>query len=383
MLMLISTAPDPESANQDIDQFCSDPWETPDDAPVLRGETLLRNPGTRPDRQDGGRALWSWGSWEIGRCPETTINTGQLVGPAMRPSRGPRVGPCQPGLSWSQTKTGSCCFTQNPLGLPPAGLPRSEAGPEVCSPEQTSGPPSSLDQVGFNLCSVPPAGGGMRSVSCGEDDPQDQNPRTPPEHLPTGEERQEGREGGEEGGDQEVSKKRMTKKVAPGRKARGKMTTPGGGGGGGGGKSAELQLSKMDMLHLLGIMEGEVQAREDYISLLESDRGQQPAMLEAQYGASPGPVAALQALQRDRLLAHAPAPEEDVYQRPMEELDRLEQRQRDSYRRMLEQLLLAEKFHRRTVGDLDREKQKHSEFMTKSDDFTNLLEQERERTPER
>ena len=42
-------------------------------------------------------------------------------------------------------------------------------------------------------------------------------------------------------------------------------------------------------------------------------------MLEAQYG-TPGPVAALQALQRDRLLAHAPAPEEDVYQRPMEEV---------------------------------------------------------------
>ena len=42
-------------------------------------------------------------------------------------------------------------------------------------------------------------------------------------------------------------------------------------------------------------------------------------MLEAQYG-SAGPAGALQALQRDRLLAHVPAPEEDVYQRPMEEV---------------------------------------------------------------
>ncbi|CAL8312220.1 unnamed protein product [Lota lota] len=231
----------------------------------------------------------------------------------------------------------------------------------------------------------------MRSVSCGEDDPQDQNTQTPPEDLLTGEEQEEVEkveevEETEEGGDQEVSKKKMMKKVGLGRKARGKRITPGGretegggeGGGGGGGKTGELQLSKNDMLHLLGIMEGEVQAREDYISLLESERTQQPAMLEAQYG-SAGPARALQALQRDRLLAHIPAPEEDVYQRPMEELDRLEERQRDTYRRMLEQLLLAEKCHRRTVSDLEREKRKHSEFMNKSDDFTNLLEQERER----
>ncbi|KAM9354640.1 filamin-A-interacting protein 1 isoform 1-T2 [Pholidichthys leucotaenia] len=142
-------------------------------------------------------------------------------------------------------------------------------------------------------------------------------------------------------------------------------------------KKAAADLSQNDLLQLLGIMEGEVQAREDIIALLKSERTR-PEVLEAHYG-SAIPTRPLQALQRDGLVLHGDTGTEDVYERPMAELDRLEDKQKETYRRMLEQLLLAEKCHRRTVMELDTEKRKHADFINKSDDFTNLLEQERER----
>ncbi|XP_072545568.1 filamin A interacting protein 1a [Salminus brasiliensis] len=136
-------------------------------------------------------------------------------------------------------------------------------------------------------------------------------------------------------------------------------------------------LSKNDLFQLLGIMEGEIQAREDVIRLLRSAL-KRPEVLESRYGLA-GPTRPLQALQRDGLLMNNHTHHDDVYEKPMAELDRLQDKHRETYRRMLEQLLLAEKCHRRTVHELDTEKRKHIDYMNKSDDFTNLLEQERER----
>ncbi|NXN94309.1 FLIP1 protein, partial [Rhinopomastus cyanomelas] len=138
-----------------------------------------------------------------------------------------------------------------------------------------------------------------------------------------------------------------------------------------------IELSKEDLIQLLSIMEGELQAREDVIHMLKTEKTK-PEVLEAHYG-SATPENVLRVLHRDATLAQEKSVREDVYEKPISELDRLEEKQRETYRRMLEQLLLAEKCHRRTVYELENEKHKHTDYMNKSDDFTNLLEQERER----
>lgn len=85
------------------------------------------------------------------------------------------------------------------------------------------------------------------------------------------------------------------------------------------GRKADLpDLSKKDLLHLLGIMEGEVQAREDIIGLLKVDTTR-PETLEAHYGSST-PTKPLQALQRDALLTRSNNSTEDVYEKPMAEV---------------------------------------------------------------
>ncbi|KAM7178161.1 filamin A-interacting protein 1-like [Macrochelys suwanniensis] len=136
-------------------------------------------------------------------------------------------------------------------------------------------------------------------------------------------------------------------------------------------------LSRDDLLFLLSVLEGELQAQDEVIGVLKAEKIDL-ALLEAQYGFVT-PKKVLEALQRDAIQTKAAQWQEDIYEKPMGELDKLVEKQKETHKRMLEQLLMAEKSHRQTLYELEDEKRKHTEYMEKSDEFTNLLEQERER----
>ncbi|XP_037390209.1 filamin A-interacting protein 1-like isoform X2 [Pygocentrus nattereri] len=120
-----------------------------------------------------------------------------------------------------------------------------------------------------------------------------------------------------------------------------------------------------------------IEARDEVITVLKAEKIDL-ALLEAQYGFVT-PQKVLQALQRDTIQGKDRSWQEDIYEKPMAELEKLVEKQRETYRRMLEQLLLVEQAHKQALCRLEDEKHNHSEFMKKSDEFTNLLEQERER----
>ncbi|XP_007427513.1 filamin A-interacting protein 1-like [Python bivittatus] len=138
-------------------------------------------------------------------------------------------------------------------------------------------------------------------------------------------------------------------------------------------------LSRDDLLFLLSVLEGELQAQDEVIGVLKAEKINL-ALLEAQYGFVT-PKKVLEALQRDSIQAKTTLWQEDIYEKPMGELDKLVEKHKETHRRMLEQLLMVEKSHRQTLYDLEDEKRKHAEYMEKSDEFTNLLEQEQERKP--
>ncbi|XP_017282420.1 filamin A-interacting protein 1-like isoform X1 [Kryptolebias marmoratus] len=166
-------------------------------------------------------------------------------------------------------------------------------------------------------------------------------------------------------------------KIKNGTGAGGGGRTSGGNAAKGGRREKSRDLSRDDLVFLLSLLEGELQARDEVITVLKAEKIDL-ALLEAKYGFVT-PQKVLQALQRDGIQGKSDIFQEDIYEKPMIELDKLVEKQRETHRRMLEQLLMVEQAHKQALFKLEDEKRNHGEFMKKSDEFTNLLEQERER----
>ncbi|XP_071334454.1 filamin A-interacting protein 1-like [Trachinotus anak] len=142
------------------------------------------------------------------------------------------------------------------------------------------------------------------------------------------------------------------------------------------GRHTREDLSRDDLLFLLSILEGELQARDEVITVLKSEKTDS-ALLEAHYGFR-GPERVLRALQRDSLQARRDHLQ-DVYEKPIAKLNHVVEAQKRSSKRMLEQLVEVSHFHTNALHRLEEQERGHRAFIRKSNCLTTLLEQDRER----
>uniref|UniRef100_A0A3Q1HX08 Cortactin-binding protein-2 N-terminal domain-containing protein n=2 Tax=Anabas testudineus TaxID=64144 RepID=A0A3Q1HX08_ANATE len=135
-------------------------------------------------------------------------------------------------------------------------------------------------------------------------------------------------------------------------------------------------LSRDDMLFLLSILEGELQARDEVIAVLKSEKTT-AALLGAHYGVR-GPEKVLRALQRDSLRTQQDHLQ-DVYKKTITELKHLVEAHKHSSKRMMEQLLEVSCSHSGALCKLEEQERRHEAFKQKSNCLTTLLEQDRDR----
>uniref|UniRef100_H3C467 Cortactin-binding protein-2 N-terminal domain-containing protein n=1 Tax=Tetraodon nigroviridis TaxID=99883 RepID=H3C467_TETNG len=135
-------------------------------------------------------------------------------------------------------------------------------------------------------------------------------------------------------------------------------------------------LSRDDLLFLLGILEGELQARDEVIAVLESERTDS-ARLAAQYGFS-GPENVLRALRRDSLRAHT-FHLENVYEKPIAEFKQMLETYKCCSLRVLDLLFELSHSHGRTLTKLEGEDSSEDVLLHKSNGLTSRLGQDRQR----
>ncbi|XP_076824478.1 uncharacterized protein LOC143470310 isoform X2 [Clavelina lepadiformis] len=136
-----------------------------------------------------------------------------------------------------------------------------------------------------------------------------------------------------------------------------------------------INLSRDELLKLLSVFEGELQARDEVIAILKSECSHNT---ETRYTLNSEP---LKALQRDAASLDMTS-QEDVGEQTKDQLKKIIQHQKESYKKVKQMHIRSQDKYERMALDLEEEKRKHQEYMMKSDDFVNLLEHDRERLKE-
>uniref|UniRef100_A0A3B5AY21 Filamin A-interacting protein 1-like n=1 Tax=Stegastes partitus TaxID=144197 RepID=A0A3B5AY21_9TELE len=144
------------------------------------------------------------------------------------------------------------------------------------------------------------------------------------------------------------------------------------------GRHTREDLSCDDLLFLLSILEGELQARDEVIAILKSEKTDS-CLLGAHYGFS-GAVMALRALQRDSLRAQQDHLQ-DVYGKPIAQVPTVNSEKLDkrSSKQMMEQLQEVTRSRNEALHKLEEQESSHRAFIHKSNCLASLLEQDRER----
>ncbi|KAM9475941.1 CTTNBP2 N-terminal like b [Clarias gariepinus] len=145
-------------------------------------------------------------------------------------------------------------------------------------------------------------------------------------------------------------------------------------------------LSKAELLMLLSILEGELEAQDLVIHTLRA--GQRDAFVQERYGrydlSDP-----FMALQRDSEAMQGNEPGQtqarghgsrgQVNPSPLAVLKLVMSHCKRMQEKMMAQLAAAENRHRRVIADLEEEKRRHAQDTAEGDDVTYMLEKERER----
>ncbi|XP_011331957.1 uncharacterized protein CG10915 isoform X2 [Ooceraea biroi] len=141
-------------------------------------------------------------------------------------------------------------------------------------------------------------------------------------------------------------------------------------------RNPKMELSKTDLLKLLGYLEGELQARDIVIAALKSEKMKH--LLSSRYLSSTADPHA--ALARDvAIVGGVIGVEGNQIDQQVASLEALVMQQRKAQCRMTKVLRDAEIRHRAVIKELEEEKRKHEHDTAQGDDITYGLEKERTR----